>query len=42
MPSTADVISLLKGDHRKVEALFEQFEKVKDTAGPGQSGGRIL
>ena len=32
MPSTADAITLLKADHRKVEALFEQFEKAKDTA----------
>src|SRR4029453_7987512 len=33
MPSTADAITLLKADHRKVEALFEQFEKAKDNAG---------
>ena len=35
MPSTtpADAIALLKADHRKVEALFEQFEKAKDNAG---------
>ena len=32
MPSKADAISLLKADHRKVEALFEQFEKAKDNA----------
>jgi hemerythrin superfamily protein len=33
MQSTADAITLLKADHRKVEALFEQFEKAKDNAG---------
>jgi hemerythrin superfamily protein len=27
----ADAISLLKKDHRKVEALFEQFEKARDS-----------
>ena len=34
MPNTtpADAIALLKADHRKVEALFEQFEKAKDNA----------
>jgi hypothetical protein len=34
MPSTtpADAIALLKADHRKVESLFEQFEKAKDNA----------
>ena len=32
MPRTADAITLLKADHRKVEELFEQFEKAKDTA----------
>ena len=34
MPSkdTADAIALLKADHRKVEGLFEQFEKAKDNA----------
>ena len=26
-----DAIALLKADHRKVEALFEKFEKAKDT-----------
>jgi Hemerythrin HHE cation binding domain len=33
MPSkdTADAIALLKADHRKVEGLFEQFEKAKDS-----------
>jgi hypothetical protein len=28
----ADAIALLKADHRKVEGLFEQFEKAKDNA----------
>ena len=28
----ADAIALLKADHRKVEGLFEQFEKAKDGA----------
>jgi hypothetical protein len=33
MPSTApDAIALLKADHRKVEDLFEQFEKAKDNS----------
>ena len=32
MPTTADAVTLLKADHRKVEGLFEQFEKAKDTA----------
>ena len=34
MPNTtpADAIALLKADHRKVEGLFEQFEKAKDSA----------
>ena len=27
-----DAIALLKADHRKVEDLFEQFEKAKDSA----------
>lgn len=27
-----DAIALLKADHREVEALFEQFEKTKDSA----------
>jgi len=27
-----DAIALLKADHRKVEGLFEQFEKAKDTS----------
>jgi hypothetical protein len=31
-PKPADAISLLKADHRKVENLFEQFEKAKDNA----------
>ena len=26
-----DAVALLKADHRKVEALFEQFEKARDT-----------
>ena len=26
-----DAIALLKEDHRKVEALFEKFEKAKNT-----------
>ena len=26
-----DAISLLKADHRKVEGLFEQFEKARDS-----------
>jgi hypothetical protein len=29
MPRTVDAITLLKADHRKVEALFEQFDKAK-------------
>ena len=29
-PEQADAIALLKADHRKVEELFEQFEKAKD------------
>ena len=34
MPSKepADAIALLKADHRKVEDLFEKFEKAKDSA----------
>ena len=32
MPSTTDAISMLKADHRKVEGLFEQFEKASDNA----------
>ncbi|BBK30808.1 hemerythrin HHE cation binding domain-containing protein [Stella humosa] len=30
MASEADAVALLKSDHRKVEELFEQFEKAKD------------
>ena len=29
MPEFTDAIALLKADHRKVEALFEQFEKAR-------------
>ena len=29
MPTTQDAIALLKADHRKVEDLFEKFEKAK-------------
>lgn len=33
MPNTAsNAIALLKADHRKVEGLFKQFEKAKDTS----------
>ena len=28
----ADAIALLKSDHRKVEGLFERFEKARDSA----------
>jgi hypothetical protein len=33
MPTTqkSDAIALLKEDHRKVEKLFESFEKARDT-----------
>ena len=31
-PEFTDAIALLKADHRKVEDLFEQFEKAKDAA----------
>jgi hypothetical protein len=30
MPTKTNAISLLKADHRKVEDLFEQFEKARD------------
>src|SRR5437868_4585156 len=30
MPTTQDAIALLKADHRKVEELFEKFEKTRD------------
>jgi hypothetical protein len=30
MPEKEDAITLLKADHRKVEGLFENFEKAKD------------
>jgi hypothetical protein len=30
MPTTQDAIALLKADHRKVEDLFETFEKTRD------------
>jgi hypothetical protein len=33
MPSTADAIALLKADHRKVEDLFVQFGKAKNSTG---------
>ncbi len=29
MPAKQDAIALLKADHRKVEELFEKFEKAK-------------
>lgn len=32
MPEKLDAVALLKADHRKVEDLFEKFEKVKSTA----------
>lgn len=32
MPTTQDAIALLKADHRKVEELFEKFEKTRDEA----------
>ena len=41
MPSTNDAVTLLKADHRKVEALFEQFEKSKDNAGKQKLGSPI-
>jgi len=31
MPKKMDAIALLKKDHRKVEALFESFEKARDS-----------
>lgn len=31
MPDNVDAIVLLKADHRKVEELFEKFEKAKDS-----------
>jgi Hemerythrin HHE cation binding domain len=30
-PQPTDAIAMLKADHRKVEGLFEQFEKARDT-----------
>ena len=30
MPTAQDAIALLKADHRKVEELFEKFEKTRD------------
>lgn len=30
MPTSQDAIALLKADHRKVEELFEKFEKTRD------------
>jgi len=30
MPTKTDAIALLKADHRKVEELFEKFEKARD------------
>ncbi len=33
MSEKLDAIALLKADHRKVEGLFEKFEKAKDAAG---------
>src|SRR5690242_9824729 len=30
MPDRSDAIALLKADHRKVEGLFERFQKAKD------------
>jgi hypothetical protein len=30
-PQPTDAIALLKADHRRVEALFEQFEKARDS-----------
>jgi hypothetical protein len=32
MPEFTDAIALLKADHRKVEDLFDKFEKAKDAA----------
>lgn len=39
--TSADAIALLKSDHRKVEALFEQFEKAKDKARKGKLAQEI-
>ena len=36
-----DAIALLKADHRKVEDLFEQFEKTKDSAKKQMIAGKI-
>ncbi len=36
-----DAIALLKADHRKVEDLFEKFEKAKDTAKKQTIAGQI-
>ena len=38
--TTQDAIALLKADHRKVEDLFEQFEKRAATAARKSSPGR--
>jgi Hemerythrin HHE cation binding domain len=32
MPDKQDAIALLKADHRKVEGLFEKFQKAKDSS----------
>ena len=32
MPTKSDAIALLKADHRKVEDLFDKFEKARDAA----------
>ncbi len=32
MPAKQDAVALLKADHRKVEDLFEKFEKARDAA----------
>ena len=44
MPSSAkaDAIALLKEDHRKVEHLFERFEKARDEEAQKGAGARDL
>lgn len=37
----SDAIALLKADHRKVEALFEDYEKAKDTTRKQLLAGQI-
>ncbi len=38
---TTDAIALLKADHRKVEGLFAQFEKAKDSGRKGDLANQI-